>query len=267
MQRPDHLPDFTDPPLDEVVLGVQFAPVPGYSSVHSMKVWNLFKPEFPEVQEHPILGPQFETFGGANIQAGPMIRVVAPTTGSRLWFLSDDGNSLVQFQPDRFITNWRKQPNPQPYPRFEGISEAFEANLSKLTQHFASEFSNEIDINQAEVTYVNIIPVENFSQAGDWFELWNDGGIDIEALNSSFNEVIRDSDGKSFARLNHEIKSVITADSKNKAFRLSLTYKGKPADNNTASAMEFLANGREAIVTRFGEITTQEAQRIWGRQG
>jgi hypothetical protein len=29
--------------------------------------------------------------------------------------------------------------------------------------------------------------------------------------------------------------------------------------------MAFLATGRDAIVTRFGEITTKEAQRKWGK--
>ncbi len=267
MQPPDHLPDFTDPPLDEVAFGVQFEPVPGYSSVHSMKVWDLFKPEFPGVEEHHLLDTQFEIFGGANVQAGPRIHIKGAPIGSRLWFLSEDKNRLLQFQADRFIANWRKRPTQQPYPRFEKISDAFEKNLNKLAVHLTSKFECQIEINQAEVTYVNIIPVENFSQAGDWFELWNDGGIDIEALNYSFNEVIRGSDGKPLARLNHEIKSVFTADSSHKAFRLSLTYKGKPADNNIASAMEFLANGREAIVTRFGEITTKKAHQIWRKVG
>jgi len=263
MKRPDHLPDFTNPPLDEVVLGVQFAPVPNYTSVHSKKVWDIFKSAFPGVQEHPILEPQFETFGGANIQVGPTIRVGAPATGSRLWFLSADGNQLVQFQPDRFITNWRKRPNDQPYPRFEGISEAFEVNLNSLAQHFVADFSFEIDINQAEVAYINIIPVEAFSHAGTWFELWSSDGIDVEALSTSFSEVIRGRDNKPFARLNHEIQSVFTIDGKQKAFRLSLSFKGKPHNGDTNSAMEFLKIGRDAIVTRFGEITTDKAHKFW----
>ena len=73
MKRPEHLPDFTDPPLDEVVIGVQFAPVPGYNSVHSMGIWELFQPEFPKVVEQPMIETQFETFGGSNIDAGPRI--------------------------------------------------------------------------------------------------------------------------------------------------------------------------------------------------
>ncbi|MFN7599566.1 MAG: hypothetical protein ACK5PT_23090, partial [Cereibacter sp.] len=61
------------------------------------------------------------------------------------------------------------------------------------------------------------------------------------------------------------IQSVLTADGKQRAFRLSLTFKGKPAGTGIDAAMEFLAAGRDAIVTRFGEITTKEAQRKWGK--
>ncbi|OSQ44941.1 TIGR04255 family protein [Marivita geojedonensis] len=265
MQRPDHLPDFTDPPLDEVVIGVQFAPIPGYASVHSMKVWDLFMEEFPTVQEFPVLEPQFETFGGVNAQAGPRIQVGALPVGSRLWFLSDDGNHLIQFQPDRFITNWRREPNTKPYPRFEGLSEAFASNIRKIAKHFESDFGYLVNINQAEVAYINIIPVDSFSDAGQWFELWNGVSFEVEALNTSFNEVVKGADGKPFARLNHQIQSVLTADGKQRAFRLSLTFKGKPAGSDIESAMAFFAAGRDAIVTRFAEITTSVAQRKWGK--
>lgn len=266
MNRPEHLPDFADPPLDEVVLGVQFAPVPDYASVYAWKVWELFKAEFPKVQELPLLETQFETFGGTNVQPSFQFHVGAPPVGSRLWFVSDDDNHLLQFQPDRFLTNWRKHPNPQPYPRFEGIAEAFVHNFETLAEHFASDFAYQIDINQAEVGYINIIPVEDFSQAGDWFSLWDGEHLNVEALTTSFNEVIRDAAGKPFARLKHEIQSVITVEGKRKAFKLSLTYKGKPAGNDISSAMEFLTAGREAIVVRFDHITTSKAHQIWGKQ-
>ena len=37
--RPEDLPDFRDPPLVEVVLGVQFATVAGFGSVHAGLLW------------------------------------------------------------------------------------------------------------------------------------------------------------------------------------------------------------------------------------
>lgn len=265
MLRPEGLPDYSNPPLDEVVLGVQFASVAGFASVHTKAVWDLFRDEFPSVEEHPIIMAQFETFGGINVQAGPQLYFGAPNPGSRLWFVSRDQNHLIQFQPDRFITNWRREPNSRPYPRFEGLAETFKESVKKLGDHLESDFQYFMEINQAEVAYINVIPVNDFSELGAWFALWNDSAIQVEALNASFTEVIKDSDGRPFARLFHQIESVLTADGKQRAFRLSLTFKGKPAGTSIDAAMVFLATGRDAIVTRFGEITTSDVQKRWGK--
>ena len=265
MARPQHLPDFTDPPLDEVVLGIQFEPVPNYSIVNSWKVWELFKKEFPKVQELPILPPQFETFGGKSTQPSLQFHLGSPPIGSRLWFISADESHLLQFQADRFITNWRKRPNPLPYPRFEGIAEAFESNLKVLSDHFASEFTYQIDVNQAEVAYINLVPIDDFADAGEWFKIWNSGHLNPETLNTSFSEVIIDEVGKPYARLNHEIQTIFLGENMRRAFRFSLTYKGKPPDDHIDSAMKFLRSGRESIVTRFEEMTTAKAHRIWGK--
>lgn len=265
MQRPEHLPDFTDPPLAEVVLGVQFDRVPSYASVYAMEIWDPYKERFPKVLEQPILEPQFETFGGMNAQLGPTIHFGTPV-GSRIWFLSEDENHILQFQPDRFIANWRRQPNSQPYPRFESIATAFADNLRRLEEQFASRFAYKININQAEIGYINIIRVEDFSKAGDWFRMWNSNCLNIESLNTNFSEVIKDEADRPFARLRHDLQSVFSADGKSKAYRLSLTYNGEPAGSDLSSAMEFIKGGREAIVQRFGEITTKKAHEIWGRQ-
>lgn len=264
MLRPAHLPDFTNPPLDEVVLGVQFEPVPGLTSVDSKDVWGLFSSEYPNVQEQPLLSPQFETFGGANLQPSFEFQVGAGPVGSRLWFVSDEGNNLLQFQSDRFLTNWRKNPSPMPYPRFEGISESFGLRLIELAAYLSNNFSYEIDVNQAEVTYINIVPVDDFSEAGKWFSLWSGSVLKLETFNTTFSEVIRDGSGKPFARLFHAIQSVYSIDGRNKAFNLSLTFRGRPARGDLASAMEFLMAGREAIVTRFKDITTVHAHEFWG---
>lgn len=210
--------------------------------------------------------PQFETFGGANLQASFQFQMGAPPVGSRLWFVTNEGNHLLQFQPDRFVTNWRKRPVPQPYPRFEGIAGAFESNLNTLANHFASKFDYRININQAEVAYINIIPVEDFFHAGKWFSVWNDVVSNTEILNTIFNEVIQDKSGKPYARLSHIIQPIFVADGKQKAFHLSLTFRGKPSGADVPSSMQFLTLGREKIVMRFKEITTSEAHNIWGIQ-
>lgn len=263
--RKAHLPDFSNPPLDEVVLGVQFAQIPDYSSINANAIWSLFKDDFPKVIEQPMLEPRFETFGGANPQPSFQFQVGPGPVGSRLWFLSSDENHLLQFQSDRFLLNWRKRPKPQAYPRFEEIARRFEESMSALEGHLETTFRHQMDVNQAEVSYMNIIPVTEFADVGKIFKFWDSGDIDVEGFNSTFNEVIHDDSGKPIARLTHEIQSVFASNDSRKFYRLSLTFRGKPDGNDIPSAMRFIELGRDKIVTRFGEITTDEAQISWGK--
>lgn len=265
MQRPVHLPDFTDPPLVEVLLGVQFEPAPGITSVHMKDVWDLYRNQFPKIQEYSSLPPRFETFGGINLQPPVQIFPTIGGLGRRLWFLSADEDRLLQFQPDRFIANWRKHPSPTTYPRFESIAESYKSNLDALNSYFQKQFSYELRINQSELTYINYIPVEEFTDIGKWFSLWHNVVASIESLNAIFTEVIHDNTNKPFARLVHSIHTVYATGGTQKAFNLSLVFRGKPENSNISSAMDFLVQARESIVKRFAEITTTDAHRAWGR--
>lgn len=263
MPRPADLPDYSAPPLNELVLGVQFAPIPGYSTVDAGAIWELFRSEFPVVQEQPPLTPQFETFGGGpssgvQIQFGP---IMGPT---RLWFITDQGDHLLQFQPDRLLLNWR-QNGEGAYPRYEQIAKVFEECLGKLRDHVQTTKSHELDINQIEITYINIIPVEDVSEQSRWLQIMPAFEFPIEAMSANFTEIAESDDGKPIARLHHNLRSVISIDGRSKAFQLDLTYRGKPTLPGIDGALELLGKGRVTIVKRFTELTTKEAHDAWKR--
>lgn len=263
MPRPADLPDYGAPPLNELVLGVQFAPIPGYSTVDAGAIWDLFRSEFPVVQEQPPLAPQFETFGGGpspgvQIQFGPMIGPM------RLWFVTEQGDHLLQFQPDRLLLNWR-QNGEGTYPRYEQIATAFQECLCKLRNHVQAAKGYELDINQIEITYINIIPVEDVSEQSKWLRIFPAFGFPIETMSANFAEIAQSEDGKPIARLHHELRSVVSIDGRNKAFQLNLTYRGKPTLPGIDGALELLGKGRVAIVKRFTELTTNEAHDAWKR--
>ena len=246
-------------------MGVQFAHIPGFSSVDLNGVWRLYKKKYPNVAEHPLLAPQFETFGGTNLHPNFQFQVGPGPVGARLWFLSQEENHLLQFQPDRFIANWRKGGNLRPYPHFEAISAAFTRDFKALQRHTERNFSFAVDVNQAEVSYINLVPVSEFADAGKWFSIFNTGEINIEASTVSFNEVVRDESGSPYARLYHLIQAAFAHDGKQNVFSLSLTFRGKPQGNDQNSLMRFFKAGRKEIVSRFGQITTKYAHEYWKR--
>ena len=266
MARPEHLPDFESPPLDELVLGVQFSPLPGYSAVFAKDVWGLFRQQFPRVEEKPALDPVFETFGGTSPPPGMQLRFGPPSSRTRLWFVSSDEDHLIQFQEDRILLNWRKRNSKKFYPRFETISKSYGEYLESAENFFLRLFSQGLDINQAEISYINIIPVESYSQIGDWFDIGRFGEMNHEVFNLQFGEIILNQENKPYARLICDLKSAITIDGGSKVFNLTFTFRGKPVENNIISAMNFLRDGRERIVHRFDQLTTEKAHLYWRKR-
>lgn len=264
IDRPSHLADFEDPPLDEVVLGVQFVAPINYSVINSVEVWQLFKEEFPTVEERYALDPVFEIFGGSG-QQQVNFNFRHPPLRSRLWFISENESHLLQFQEDRLFLNWRRKPKNESYPRFESISSSFEVYLSRLQNFFKQRFGVPVEFNQAEITYINLIKVDAYSDLPKWLNFLENVGAEIENLNFSFSEVVKGHEGFPVARLFHDIRSAIVNSDGSAAFNLSLTFRGKPNQQDIESAMAFLGFGRETIVQRFEKITTDHAHEFWGR--
>jgi uncharacterized protein (TIGR04255 family) len=264
VQRPPYLPDFRSPPLDEVVLGVQFAPVPGYLSIHAGHVWDLFREEFPHVQEHPPLAPTFETFGLP--QAGQISFGITTTVPhSRFWFLSKGKDELIQFQNDRILHNWRKiGDRANKYPRFEVIIEKFKKELYTLQDYFKQFKSAELTANQCEVSYVNKIQVSLDPNPQHWLRYLCPNDIKMDDFSMVFRRVIFGEDGKPRGRLFCEASSVGDAKGQ-RVIVLSLTVKGAPATPDIPGALDFLRRGREIIVTTFADVTTDSAHKEWGR--
>ena len=263
LSRPEHLPEFENPPLDEVVLGVQFAPVPGYQQLHARDVWELFRSEFPLTQEHPSLPPAFETFGAPsrqnlNFGIGPAVN------HDRFWFLQPDNTQLLQFQKDRLLHNWRKFGDRQnTYPRFDAILSSFTSELETLSSYFNSNFHKRLEINQCEITYVNKIPVDSKFRCGDWFKfLCFDAEPNDIAI--SYRYELRNRSDAPYGRLVVDIRSGVDQNNKSVVI-FSLTVRGAPTDVDIETAINFLKDGRDTIVTNFAKLTTDSAHKIWER--
>lgn len=98
------IPRLADPPIEEVVCGVVFAPVAALDALEQGVYWDSVSNRFPNKQVQPVL------LDGAH---GMFVQGVAPI---RSWLISKDGDFLIQIQQDRFYMNWRRRAGA--YPRF-----------------------------------------------------------------------------------------------------------------------------------------------------
>lgn len=264
--RPNDLPDFRNPPLNEVVLGIQFNPLVGYQQIHAGEIWGLFRKEFPKSQEHPPIAPLFETFGLPTM--GNPFGFITGAPHSRFWFLRPDEDELIQFQPDRLLHNWRKVGDEtNEYPRFESMVDRFRNEVDLLVDKYLNGLApQDLTINQCEVSYINhIVPSAGKPLvASDWFRFLNFGSSEPDDFTSSFREVIVDADNTPQGRLICEASIGVKAD-RQRILILSLTVRGAPRQSTVESAFDFLSKGRNRIVRKFVELTTDAAHTKWER--
>lgn len=266
--RPDDLPDFSSPPLNEVVLGVQYSPPGGYQQIHVSDVWNLFKKKYPQVQEYPPIAPSFEIFGlPQSSSTSGQINFLDGPLHDRYWFLRPEGDELIQFQQDRLLHNWRKvgdQTNE--YPRFEAMINQFRGELNQLQQYMNGLFPQTLAINQCEVSYINHIAVEKLedAKASDWLRFVAFSNPEPEGFSIGFREIIRGEDGTPRGRLFCEALAGVKPGGQ-RIIALTLTVRGAPNGSDIESALDFITKGRELIVRRFTELTTDLSHKIWGR--
>jgi uncharacterized protein (TIGR04255 family) len=252
--------------LNEVVIGVQFAPAHGYSQIHAGEVWSFFKSDFPVVEEHPPLAPSFELFGRPQLPQAS-VQLVAGAPHNRFWFLTLGKEELIQFQPDRLLHNWRKvRVENNEYPRYERMIEKFEQELRILDSYFTTLSSQPLAINQCEISYINHIPCdpERGCVAEEWLRYLRFDEPNVEEFSVSFRRILSTADGRPIGRLTCEATTAVALPAQ-RLIVLTLTVRGAPEGSDIPAALAFLGRGREIVVRTFTEITTDSAHKIWQR--
>jgi uncharacterized protein (TIGR04255 family) len=275
VDRPADLPDYTHPPLVEVVLSVQFAELQGYRTVHAGLLWEeKFRKAYPRVVEQPPLDPTFEVFGPQQSAPAFTIKQMPGPPVPRLWFMNSQETELVQVQANRFIRNWRKVGAGDDYPRYEALRERFFSDLKEVDAFFKSWGIGTIEPNQCEITYVNRLQLDGHDLRADpgaalhllpqralQSDGWNARLVELEDCNLSLRYVLTDANGEPRARL------LVTVQPwpREPALRLDLAVRGPPATADFNAVADLLDEGRRAIVHGFTAITTEQMHQKWGR--
>ena len=271
--RPDDLPDFSDPPLVETVLSLQFQSLQEFSVVHLGMLWNEFRASFPLIEEHAPLIAARETF------EAPSPRPVEVTFERkppfpRVWFLNESETELIQIQTDRFIHNWRKSEDVSaPYPRYERIRKSFLSEVKDFQEFLYNQQIGNISVNQCEVTYVNHIePCQVWNRHGQiegilrtWTARRHSFLPEAEGGRIDQRFVMRSNSGNPLGRLHVSLSPAWKAEDQSPIYVLKLVARGSPINAEVDGAFAFFDLGREWIVKGFTDLTTTKMHRIWGR--
>jgi uncharacterized protein (TIGR04255 family) len=274
--RPADLSDYASPPVTEVVLGVQFNSLDRFLSPHLGLVWEVFKEEFPLVEEHPYFPPAFETFGTPAPFIIPSVnfQIVARPEMLRINFLNAEKTQLLQVQRDRFLHNWRKTGEGADYPRFERMIDTFETGLQKFIGVVDRENLGPVVPNQCEVTYFNQIPVPENETVWSQFALAFPDVVGtgmIEEIGAPedarfvLRYVIPAADRSPLGRVTVAAQPATRADGVT-IIQFTLTARGKPASLDVPGVLDFLAHGRILLNRVFKKLTSSTMQERWGRK-
>lgn len=264
------LPDYKNPPVIEVVYGMQFEPL-GLQCPTVGLFWQTVRQDYPSFVENPPLVPIIEKFD-LDKRTEPRIELTARLPLPRLWFVDRAENWLIQLQDDRFLYNWKKVKDRDAYPRYEFVSRKFFEAWDRFQAFCQSEGLPLPSVNQLELTYINHIRVADVQtyveEASSIFPdmRWRENHEFLpspEALAWKTSFLFPDRQG----RLHISMRHAIRRKDQKPVLLLELTARGMPAIKERGSLRGWFAMAREWIVRGFADLTDKQVQKEqWGRK-
>jgi uncharacterized protein (TIGR04255 family) len=259
------LPTYETPPVVEVVCGVTFDPVPGFTVPLVGKLWRDHLPDFKVEGEQPPLAPQFEVLerGGVTFSFDPNLPM------PRVWFVNDRSNQLIQIQRDRFLCNWRKTETDHEYPRFAKVSGFFKQQIAVFESFIRENCDRELVPRQYELTYLNHLAAETraSARAGNIGRLlpdfaWRNASAgrwlpDPEDVDLNLAFLLPNEAG----RLRVKVQTAQLARERTRVILLDLTARGFSGNRD-----EWFDVAHTWIVKGFEDLASPAAENIWGKR-
>jgi uncharacterized protein (TIGR04255 family) len=247
----------------EVVCGVTFDPVPGFTVPLVGKLWTDHLPEFKVECEQPPLARQFELLGHG---PGVTLSVDHNLPMPRVWFVNGMGNQLVQVQRDRFLWNWRKTEVAHEYPHFVKVNGFFKEQIVVFESFIEKQCGRELVPRQYELTYVNHITGKS-GQAGEVGNLlpdfsWRESGTerwlpDPEDVDLNLAFLLPGHAG----RLRVKVQTAQQARDRSPVILLDLTARGF-IDNRD----DWFDLAHTWIVKGFEDLVAPAMNSVWGKR-
>ena len=252
---------FKHPPVAEVVLGIQFRPLPGLLAGHLGRYWEGIHDVYPTTRDVPPLLPVIEAPPGSQ----PIVDLSAEPS-PRVFFLSADQHRIVQVQNGRYHANWQKVGDVGEYPRYPEIRRTFLERWSGFLEFVDANGLGPLSPTQYEITYVNHIPEgtlwgenDGISKVFPWLNPKTNFVVGAPAVENALHYPLPQCQG----RLHATTRVGIRVTDRKKVLSFELTARGAPAESQDLAT--WFDNGREAIVRSFVDLTGPEAHAVWAK--
>lgn len=269
MVFPSELPHFEDPPVIEVVCGIQFNPLNKFQTYHFGAFLERVRDQYPYLEDRPPLDDVFEADHGTSIKGEFSLVQLPPLR--RVFYVDQSRRFLLQLQPSRFLSNWRKQSETEEYPRFTAAFRRFCEGISHFRAFVAAMELGPISINQYELSYINHFTdpgcsfpeeIQTYMPIFNWCS-----GRTIDFLPTPSSASLRldfalpESRGRLHLAVGHGARpgdgeQILVAD---------FTARGPATSPDGGDLDEWFLLAHEWIVRGFTDLTSAEAHKRWRR--
>jgi uncharacterized protein (TIGR04255 family) len=267
----DSTPDFANPPIVELVLGVQFSPLTRLTSGHFGLFWKSLGEDWTEAEDAPPIEDQFELFDRPRWRTatGLQFRLEPVLRPGRFILRHKSQDRLLQIQATRFHLNWRKREGF--YPSYKQLIGEFEAMWAQFETFVKQANLGPLILNQWELTYIDAFPAgEEWKTPADWSQLLpglfgplfstDSLGIVLEHRAAEWSYEIVPKRG----RLHLAAGPGQVGDSRQDALLLRTTARGPIGKEGVATFRAGLDLGHEVAVGAFLRIVSDDAKKRWG---
>lgn len=267
-------PQFSDPPVVETLLGVQFAPLFGFKSHHYGWFWRecLLADGWEPVADLEPLPTWTEEFDHARLRlfAGK-VGDDKKTKAVRLKLRNKGSSRSLQIQPDKLYYSWLKSDD-SPCPKFELLTVELRSIMDRFVTFLKESDGGDIQANLWEVQYINVIHSGTlWNEPNDWHRVlplffpshhgtWDD--CRFSTFDGDWHYEIAPKQGRIHARV---AKMIVNQQVDNPVLFYHLTARGEVGGMSGVREWERgLEIGHRSCNKLFLESASEEAKIQWG---
>lgn len=265
--------EFVNPPIVELVIGVQFSPLPKLTAGHFGLFWKDLGDDWTEPGDGPPLEDQFELFDRPRWRTplGVQLRLEPLRLPGRFLLGHKNKDRLLQIQATRFHLNWRKRAGF--YPSYKRLISEFEEMFARLAAFVERTGVGKLALNQWELTYIDAFPKEEYwTTPADWAtflpglfgQLFSTDGLGLvmEHRAAEWSFEIQPQRG----RLHIAAGPGRFGDDQRDALLLQMTARG-PLDKGGSDALRAgLDLGHKVALGAFLRVVSDETKKRWGQK-
>ena len=264
---------FKNPPIVELILGVQFSPLSRMTTAHLGWFWKELGEDWIDLSDGPAFPDHFERFE-------PTTRSVSPgdfewrtrpfASMNRIAIGNRAQDRLLQVQPSQLRFHWRKSHGT--YPSYDRLIQEFADLFGRFADFVHQGNLGNVLLNQWDLTYVDAFPRGGgWDRPEDWTQILPGlfgvpavaAGLSLDSRSANWSYLI----APDFGRLHIAAGSQILSGESEESLVLRLTARGPTRHDNPVGLLPRQAfdRGHEAIFNTFMRVTASEVQAEWGQ--